>query len=122
MSANRTWLYCRAASRENSMNALRTQKQRLECYAKKHGLEIIGGSSDIGNGLTLDRTGLLEFHTAMERGDVDILLLVNLSRLGRDLDDVFQYWALLREHGVCICTVGGEVNLETHPIFRGGCI
>lgn len=111
MSGNRAWLYCRAFSKENSPEALRTQASKLKQYAKKRDLEIVGGSSDVGNGLTLDRPGLLEFHAAMEDGIVDILLLHSLSRLGRDVEDVFQYWRLLQECGVRICIVH-NCNIE----------
>lgn len=120
MDGNRVWLYCRADSKVNSKGALTTQKRRLERYANRHNLNVVGCSSDIGSGLTLDRQGLLEFHIAMEEGQVDILLLQNLFRLGQDLDTLFQYWQVLREHNVRLCTVtNGEVSLDIDPISSG---
>jgi len=100
MNRKRVWLYCRVASRENSVELLAVQKQILKDYAKGHGLEIVGCSSDVGSGLTMNRPGLMEFHAAMEGGEVDILLLAKLSRRGRSLEEVFQYWWLLRKHRV----------------------
>lgn len=118
MGGNRAWQYCRAASKENSSGALRTQANKLKCYAKRHNLEIVGGSSDIGNGLTLDRPGLLEFHAAVEDGNVDVLLLLSMSRLGRDVEDVFQYCLLLQERGVRICPIHScEADLIRHLLF-----
>lgn len=124
MDGNRAWLYCRAASKEKSKEILWTQKRKLERCAKRHNFKIVGCSSDIGGGLTLDRQGLLEFHIAMEEGQVDILLLQNISRLCQDLDTLFQYWQVLREHNVRLCTAAnGEISLDIRPllpdIFRG---
>ncbi len=48
MNGKRVWLYCRVASRENSVELLEAQKPILEDYAKEHGLEIVGCSSDVG--------------------------------------------------------------------------
>ena len=49
MNGKRVWLYCRVASRENSVELLEAQKPILEDYAKEHGLEIVGCSSDVGS-------------------------------------------------------------------------
>ena len=52
MNGKRVWLYCRVASRENSVELLEAQKPILEDYAKEHGLEIVGCSSDVGSTLS----------------------------------------------------------------------
>ena len=49
MNLKRVWLYCRVASQENSVELLAVQKQILKGYAKEHGLEIVGCSSDVGS-------------------------------------------------------------------------
>ena len=49
MNGKRVWLYCRVASRENSVELLEAQKPILEDYAKEHGLEIVGCYSDVGS-------------------------------------------------------------------------
>ena len=118
MNGKRVWLYCRVASRENSVELLAVQKQILEDYAKEHGLEIVGCSSDVGSGLTMNRPGLIEFHAAMEGGKVDILLLAKLSRLGRDLEEVLQYWRLLQKHHIHLYTATeGEIYLDMQSLF-----
>ena len=121
MELKRTWLYCRAAHNgPDSLDVLAAQQHRLEAYAKEHGLEIVGSSNDIGSGLTFaHRPGLLDFHAAVEDGTVDILLLVDLARLSRDLDKTMQYWCLLRDLNVSIYTVNsGEVNLSIAAMLR----
>ena len=114
MDQKRTWIYCRIAhSGPDSVDVLAGQRLQLETYAKKHGLEIVGSSSDIGSGLTLDRPGLLDFLDAVEDESVDVLLLLNLARLGRNINTVVQYWNLLRGLGVHVYTVmNGEFDLS----------
>ena len=67
----------------------------------------------------MNRPGLMEFHAAMEGGEVDILLLAKLSRLGRDLEEVLQYWRLLQKHHVHLYTATeGVINLDVHTFTR----
>ena len=115
MGQKKAWIYCRVAHNgPDSAEALAAQRNRLESYAKEHDFEIVGVSSDIASGLTFEnRPGLLEFHTEAVDGDVDILLLCDLARLGRDLDRNLQYWYLLRDLDVSIHTANsGEVDLS----------
>ena len=50
---------------------------------------------------------------------MNVLLLPDLSRLGRDIDKVFQYWHLLRRRGVHIYTaIDGEVDLSIYAMLQ----
>lgn len=100
---------------------LAAQKNRLEACAKEHSFEVVGASSDIASGLKFDhRPSLLEFHNEAVNGDVDILLVCDLSRLGRDVDRTLQYWYLLRDLGVSVYTADyGEVDLSLDATIRG---
>ncbi len=120
MDQKRAWLYCRVAHNGlDSAEVLDGQRFRLENYAREHGFEIVGYSSDIGSGLTLDRPGLLAFHAAVEDGAVDVLLVLKLSRLGRDADKVAKYWHLLRDLGVSVQTTDcGEVDLSLDTMLH----
>lgn len=121
MEQKKAWIYCRVAHNgPDSAETLAAQRNRLETYAKEHDFEIIGSSSDIASGLTFEnRPGLLEFHTEAVDGDVDILLLCDLARLGRDLDRNLQYWYLLRDLDVSIHTTNsGEVDLSVAVMLR----
>ena len=121
MEQKKAWIYCRVAHNgPDSAEALAAQRNRLETYAKEHDFEIVGVSSDIASGLTFEnRPGLLEFHTEAVDGDVDILLLCDLARLGRDLDRNLQYWYLLRDLDVSIHTANsGEVDLSVAAMLR----
>ena len=120
MKQKKAWIYCRVAHNgPDSAEVLTAQRNRLETYAKEHDFEIVGVSSDIGSGLTMDRPGLLNFHAAAEDGDTDILLIHSLTRLGRDADKVTKYWNLLRDLGVSVHTADcGEVDLSLDTMLR----
>lgn len=120
MAWKRAWLYCRVAHNgPDSAEFLEGQRLRLESYAREHGFIIVGCSSDIGNGLTLERPGLHDFHAAAEDEEVDILLLKNLSRLGRDTSKVIEYWHQLRDLGVIVHTADcGEIDLRRNAMLR----
>ena len=120
MEQKKAWIYCRVAHNgPDSAEVLAAQRNRLETYAKEHDFEIVGISSDIGSGLTMDRPGLLDFHAAAEDGDTDILLIHSLTRLGCDADKVTKYWHLLRNLGVSVHTADcGEVDLSLGTMHR----
>ena len=122
MEQKKAWIYCRVAHNgPDSAEALAAQRNRLEAYAKEHGFEVVGTSTDIASGLKFDhRPGLLEFHNEAVDEDVDILLLCDLARLSRDLDRTLQYWYLLRDLGVSVYTADyGEVDLSLDATIRG---
>ena len=120
MEQKKAWIYCRVAHNgPDSVKLLEEKRHRLEAYAKENGFEIVGCSSDIGSGLTMDRPGLLDFHAAAEDGDTDILLIHSLTRLGCDTDKVTKYWNLLRDLGVSVHTADcGEVDLRLDTMLR----
>lgn len=120
MEQEKVWIYCRVAhDGPDSAAVLAAQKNTLEAYAKEHDFEIVGASSDIGSGLTMDHPGLLDFHAAAEDGKVDVLLIYSLTRLGRDADKVTKYWYLLRDLGVSVYTADcGEVDLSLDTLLR----
>lgn len=120
MDQKRAWIYCRVAhSGPDSAELLAMQRHRLESYAKEHNFEIVGSSSDIGSGLTFDRPGLLGFLDAVDDEAVDVLLLPDLARLGRNVDKVIQYWHLLRGRGIHIYTaIDGEIDLSINTMLQ----
>lgn len=120
MDRKRAWVYCRVAhDGPDSADVLANQKSRLESYAKERGFEIVGASCDTGNGVTMDRPGLRKFQAAAETGAADILLILKLSRLGRDTDKVTKYCHLLRGLGIRVHTADcGEVDLSRDTALR----
>ena len=120
MKQKRAWIYCRVDySGANSLELLEMQRHGLETHAREHGLQIVGFSSDTGNGLTLDRPGLKAFHAVVDSGQVDVLLLHNLNRLGGEADKVDAYLHFLQNLCVHVHTAAnGEIDPcanDLHP-------
>lgn len=118
MSRERVWLYSRVAIGGNSAGLLEAQERSMKQYAREHELEVVGCSSDVGNSLTIDRPGLLNFRAAVMEKQVDVLLTQNISRLGRDVEQVIRYWKFLQDHGVRVFTVtDGEIYLGMESLI-----
>lgn len=80
----RAWLYCRVDAPEDVHGRLKGQEKELMDYAEQMGFEVAGVSQDTGSGLNYERNGLAEVITAATKGEMDVLVVMNLSRLGRD--------------------------------------
>lgn len=119
MELKRTWIYCRLDySGANSAELLNMQRRCLEVYAKEHDLQVVGFSSDIGNGSTLNRPGLMALHAIVGCRQADVLLIHNLDRLGQDSDKVDPYLRFLLNHGVHIHTAAnGEIDFGVSEVF-----
>lgn len=87
MSGKRTAIYCRVDSGGHSKmrrDALTMQKQRLETYAKKQNLQIVGYYEDDGySGHDLSRPGLVQLIKDSNHGAFELVLVANYSRLYR---------------------------------------
>ena len=121
MEQKRAWIYCRLALKgPNSAELLAAQRNRLEAYAKDQSFEIVGISSDISSGMDFDnRPGLSEFQNKAADGNVDILLVSDLSRLGQASEATLQYWSLLRDYNVSVHTADkGKVDMSVDPILE----
>ena len=94
------WLYVRVAINEG--DALKKQQAELEAFAAKKGYQVIGVSSDTGSGIRNDRPGLNEVKAVATEGKIDALLVTNISRVSRRLDDTVALHTLLAQHDVDI--------------------
>jgi DNA invertase Pin-like site-specific DNA recombinase len=80
----RAWIYTRIDAPEDTHSKLKGQEKELMDYAERLGFSVIGGSSDLGNGLDADSPGVNSLITAAEQDRFDVLLVKSASRLGRD--------------------------------------
>ena len=94
----RTWIYCRTDSTDASV--LRMQEEALNIYAQRERLDVAGTTSEQSNGLSLLRDGIAEISHAVEQKKMDVLLVSNMSRLGRNSLEVLRYIRWLNNHGV----------------------
>lgn len=111
----RAWLYCRINASEDEHGRLKGQKKELTEYAHQMGFEIAGVSQDTASGLSFDRNGLAEVSEAAAAGKMDVLLIVNVSRLGRDIIKTMDFIRKLHEQGIKVySSLEGEISAGIH--------
>lgn len=113
MRGKRTWIYCRGAYPDG--NKLEAQRAYLAAYAEKQGFTVVGITAEQASGLDFSRPGLREVSLAIETGKVDILLVKDLTRLGRDVQKVDAYLKELKAHHVIMVCADGTIlqsNME----------
>ena len=105
MKRKKVWIYCRVA-RPDAF-ALSAQQAALEAYAETQGFEIVGITAEQASGINLSRRGITEVSNAVAAGKTDLLLVADLSRLGRDTASVCSYLHWLKDHSVEAVCAGG---------------
>lgn len=116
MSRRRAALYVRLSREESAQNrgALAMQEAFLRSFAAAQGFAVCGVYCDDGqSGVNFERPAFQKLLRAIERGEVDILLTKDLSRLGRNsartadlLDEYFP------RYGVRYISVGEGIDTE----------
>ena len=103
----RAWLYYRLSRDEDEeMNSLQNQRQILVDYAEQNGYEIVGESFDDNvSGMTFNRKGLGELEIAVDEGKIDVVLVKDLSRLGRHRTQTELFIDHLRQNNVKVISV-----------------
>ena len=116
MESKRAWIYCRTAYPD--AHALVMQQKHLETFAEKQGFEIVGTTTEQASGLDLSRRGLAEDARAVDAGDVDLLLVTDLSRLGRNLEKTDSYLRWLKDRSVDVVCADGTVPKTSTEILH----
>ncbi len=103
----RAWLYYRLSRDEDEeMNSLQNQLQILVDYAEQNGYEIVGESFDDNvSGMTFNRKGLGELEIAVDDSKIDVVLVKDLSRLGRHRNQTELFIDHLRQNNVRVYSV-----------------
>lgn len=94
----RVFVYCRVAHDDSF--SLEAQAVQLRRIAAQAGYTIIGASAEQGSGLTLDRPGLEKVTQAVLAGEVDVVLVHSLTRIGREWGMTQSYIDQLIRHKV----------------------
>ena len=116
MEHKRAWIYCRVAYPDAF--ALAAQQASWEAYAEKQGFEIVGITAEQASGLDFSRRGLAEVSGAVAAGEADLLLVANLSRLGRDVTGVDAYLRWLEDQFVeVVCADGTTPQTSTEILL-----
>ena len=107
MEHKRARIYCGVAYPD--AHALAAQQANLGAYAEKQGFEIAGITIEQASGLNLSGRGLTEVSSAVSTGEVDLLLVANLSRLGRNVASVDTYLHWLEDQFVEVVCADGTI-------------
>lgn len=108
----RVYGYVRLSRDEDKeQNSLSNQKKILMDYAKQNGYNIVKIFQDDNvSGMTFDREGLDELKDLVEEGEVDILLVKDLSRIGRHKAYTALFLDHLRSLGVKVISVTENID------------
>ena len=117
MENKRAWIYCRVAYPD--VHALAVQQASLEEYAEAHGFEVVGTTAEQASGLDFSRRGLAEVSAAVADGKIDLLLVANISRLGRDVGKTDAYLCWLEGRFVEVVCADGTVPQTATEILHG---
>ncbi len=116
----RVWLYYRLSRDEDDeLNSLRNQKSIIESYALTHGHTIVGESFDDNvSGMHFDREGIEKLCEAVEAGQVEAVVVKDLSRLGRHRTQTEVFIDYLRKtvYGCC-----QQQKVSTHSMTMTIC-
>lgn len=115
MEHKRAWIYCRVAYPD--AHALAAQQANLETYAEKQGFEIVGTTVEQASGMDFSRRGLAEVSNAVAAGKADLLLVANLSRLGRDAGKTDAYLRWLEDQFVEVVCADGTIPQTSTDIL-----
>jgi len=107
-------IYVRESRDDNEENydTIETQRDLLVDYAARLGLGKIQGiyMDDNVSGSAFDRAGLSKLKEDVEKGRVSLVLLKDLSRLGRNNAKTLLFLDYLEEYGVRILTFDGRYD------------
>lgn len=115
-TVKRGWIYCRINKMENSEIQLKLQEKKLREYAERNGITVAGVSKDVCNGLEFDRLGFDEALTAAESEKMDVLLVLSVAHIGRDVVPTLEHMRKLLEYGVGIESAN-EGFIDFAPYF-----
>ncbi len=96
---------------QGESNSIINQKKILEAYAKREGLTNIRHYTDDGiSGTRFDRPGFQAMMDDVQRGEIAVICLKDMSRFGRDYLQVGTYMETLRKAGVRLIAINDGVD------------
>lgn len=109
----RSWLYYRLSRDEDEeLNSLTNQRKIIYDFAVSRGYEIVGESFDDNvSGMHFNREGIDKIYEVVEAGLIDVIVVKDLSRLGRHRTQTALFIDYLREHNVRV--VSATENIDT---------
>ena len=91
--------------------SIQHQKAMLEDYAQRNGFPRFKHFTDDGvSGTRFDRPGFMAMMEEVEDGNVEAIIVKDMSRLGRDYLKVGQVMEILRQRGVRLIAINDNVD------------
>jgi len=96
---------------QGESNSISNQKSMLEDYARRNGFPNPTHFTDDGiSGTRFDRPGFTAMMEEVEAGNVEAIIIKDMSRLGRDYLKVGQVMEILRQRGVRLIAINDGVD------------
>ena len=100
---------------QGESNSISNQKALLEDYAIRNDFKNIRHFWDDGvSGTTFERKYFQEMTTEVEAGNVQVIIVKDMSRIGRDYLQVGLYMETLRKNGVRLIAINDGVDTFNH--------
>ncbi len=104
-------------SRDDELNgesfSIQNQKIMLEDFARRNGYPRFKHFTDDGvSGTRFDRPGFMAMMEEVEDGNVEAIIIKDMSRMGRDYLKVGQVMEILRQRGVRLIAINDNVDTE----------
>jgi len=96
----RALIYCRVAHPDAL--ALDLQKNSVYQYAESKGYNIEAVVTEERSGVTMEREGLNRIMDMARDGEIDAVVTMSISRLGRNITDLINYINTLQSVGVTV--------------------
>jgi len=108
----RVWMYYRLSRDEDvELNSLNNQRGILLDYINDNGYELVGESFDDNvSGMHFDREGIEQLKKVVENGQIDAVVVKDLSRLGRHRTLTAVFIDYLKQHNVRVLSVTENID------------
>jgi site-specific DNA recombinase len=111
--APRAAIYCRVSSKAQEDNySLESQESDARAYAEQHGYSVAGIYKDVQSGKRFDRRQFSEVKAAAKRGEIDVVIVWKINRLGRNYEQSIAAKVELEALGVTIESVTEKLGKE----------
>lgn len=100
----KAWIYTHIDAPEDGQGTLKQQYKQLSTYGEQLQMEIAGCSSDVGNMSMLERPGLGRFLEEKEKRGIEVLLILDSSRISRDRELCGKFLLQMWQNGIEVCS------------------
>jgi len=113
--------YIRVSTTHQAQNgiSLENQKKRIHDYCKYKGYELLEIIEDAGvsGGGNKNRNGFLTLLDKIEQNSFDVLILLSLERLSRDMVSLMLIEKFLSDHNTELHTIEGQIDTSSPDGF-----